>query len=744
MWIIKLRISCYASGRSIYVLSCLLILCILSIGSANGQISDTAQINQQIREAEKVLKTDPAAAKSLVDKSILQSQKSNYRNGLGLAYVVKALMAKENSDSVGSRRFFKDAKEIFEEDELWDQLVEAWRKEAFMLNKMGSYDEAIRHYMSGLEIAKQHGMERSVAKILSGLAGVLRLKGEYARALNYAFEAMQIQEKIGDSQGLTFTYDRIGVIYKILRNNKKALEYHSKALNLRRKLESSKSADFGYSNMVIGDNYYEMDSITQAGKYFSESLKWYQKAHDNEGISYCYTHLGMVENALGNYQRSLDYYYKAKKIFEGSDDPRGVLNTLGYISNILFEQNRLDEAENTALQALKISTEIQSTSHIMNSQKLLYLVYRAKNNIQKALYFHELYSDSKDSLYSRERSNAIADLAQNYEKEKNELVRLQNENNFKAKLRERNLLIVLIACILLAGILFITYLFRVNKSQSEANIKLSSLNQKVESQKSLLVKSEHDLKLANSYLEYKISERTKDLQLSKEQLEQYVYLASHDLKQPLRSISGFSKLLERNLKSKANLDENSAEYLQYITGGIQFMHKLIEDIIDYSRIHTKTDDEVSLVKISDLIGKVLNNLHEVIERNEVMVQKNIEDLEIEVNSEKIEQVFEQLLSNAIKYRREDVRCVIKINARLELNMIRFEIIDNGTGISDEYHDKIFDPFLQLQGKYIHGGSGMGLSICKRIVEQHGGKIWVESKENEGTKMIFLLPTLKAK
>ncbi len=260
----------------------------------------------------------------------------------------------------------------------------------------------------------------------------------------------------------------------------------------------------------------------------------------------------------------------------------------------------------------------------------------------------------------------------------------------------------------------------------------------------LLEKSEHDLKLSNNYLEYKINERTRDLQHSKEQLEQYVYLASHDLKQPLRSISGFSQLLERNLKSKDNLDESSSEYLQFITGGIKFMHKLIEDIIDYSRIHTTTDEDFSMVKVDFLVDEALRNLKEIVGLNQVRFEKDIENIEIEVNKEKLIQVLEQIISNAIRYKRENVPVVIKISSKLEMDVIRFEILDNGIGIPEEYVDRIFEPFLQLQGKYIHGGSGMGLSICKRIIEQHAGSIWVESAEGEGTKIIFTIPVTKAK
>lgn len=710
----------------------------------SAQSLDTALINQTLLIAENELKSKPDHAKDLVEESLKKSREANYQQGIGMAYVVKGLIAKENTDSAGARNYFFQARTIFKNQEEWQLLAEAYRKEAFMLNKMGDYEEAIKYYTLGLDIAEEHDLDKIKAKILSGLAGIMRLKGEYSASLNYAFKAMKIQEKIGDDHGVSFTYDRIGVVYKLLKNNKKALEFHNKALNIRIKQKETKPSDFGYSYMVIGDNYFEMDSLKNAGNYFKKSLLSYQTAHDTEGISYCYIHLGMVLNALGQKDSSLNYYIKAKEICESSNDRRGLLNVLGYLSNILFEKGSYDEAEKYTLQALKIGNEIESISHVMNNQKMLYLIYRAKGNLQKSLYFHELYSETKDSLFSREKSNEISDLIEDYEHEKASMEESKNKQIYEVRVKTRNWQIAFILALLLLGLAFIFYLLKTNKRQLEANNKLTELNDKIEAQKQLLEQSEHNLKMANAFLEHKVQERTRDLQVSKEQLEQYIYLASHDLKQPLRSISGFSKLLEQNLNTKEHLDAPTKEYLQFITNGVKFMNKLIEDIIDYSRINSKVEDQMEITNTIDLINAALQNSYEVIAVNKAKIELDVEKVELEIDVDKISQVLEQIISNGIRYKKADIEPILHISAKLEMNAIRFEITDNGLGISKEYIDRIFEPFLQLQGKYLHGGSGMGLSICKRIIEQHGGKIWAESIEGEGTKIIFVLPLIKAR
>lgn len=721
-----------------------IVICFLAPVYSFAQNPDTASINKDLARIEELMSSDKSQAKQLIDICLKNSQSLDYPKGVGMAYQYLASLSDSYQDSLGARKYFKLSHETFADADLYEDLAESYRKEGYMLSKMGDYDAAMEVYNKGIEVVKNKNADKPKAKLYSAMAGTMRLKGEYSASLEYGFKALAIQEKIGDQRGATFTYDRIGVVYKLLRNYTIALSYHFKSLHIREKLKSANDDDFGYSYMVIGDNYFELDSLNKAKYYFEKSLKYYQSAIDNDGISYCFTHLGIVENALGNQDNALNYYKKSKELFQETKNQRGLLNTLGYMSNIYFDQKKYDQAEDNTLKALKIARDIQSESHIMNNQKMLYMIYRAQNNLQKALYYHELFSDSKDKLYNLEKNNEISDIVSKYEHGKVNIERTKNQQLADAKLKIRMHQLYYVFGILLLGLLFIFYLLKINKQRRQSNIQLRHINFKVEEQKLLLEEKQHELLIANTFLEQKVDERTYDLRQSKEQLEQYVYLASHDLKQPLRSISGFSQLLNKNLQSKDKLDNQSEEYLSYITSGVKFMDKLIEDIIDYGKINSGNTDSVSTQSTSFIISEAIKNVSKQLEMEDVEIHNQTTDFMISTNAEKLIQVFEQILSNAIKFKKTEVKSVITLRSMLEQNRIRFEIEDNGTGIKPEYIDRIFEPFLQLQGKHLHAGTGLGLSIVKRIIEQLGGNIYATSQVHVGTCFVIHLPVASIK
>lgn len=711
---------------------------------APAQKVDTISINKDLAKIEALINTNKSQASQLLDICLKKSQQLGYAKGQGLSYQYLANLSDANEDSTGARKYFERSHEIFDSVDLIEELAESYRKEGYMLSKMGDYESAMEVYNKGLASIGDENADKPKAKLYSAMAGTMRLKGEYSSSLDYGFKALAIQEKIGDQRGATFTYDRIGVVYKLLRNYTKALSYHFKALHIREHLKSSNADDFGYSYMVIGDNYFELDSLYKSKDYFEKSLESYQTANENEGVSYCYTHLGIVENALGNQGNALDYYEKAKDLFQKTKNQRGLLNTLGYMSNIYFDQKKYDQAEKSTLNALQIATDIKSESHIMNNQKMLYMIYRAQNNLQKALYYHELYADSKDKLYNLEKNNEISDIVSKYEYGKANVEKTKKQQLTDVKMNLRMHQMYYLFGVIVIGLLFIFYLLKINKQRKQINMRLQQINLKVEEQKLLLEEKQHEILIANTFLEQKVDDRTRDLRQSKEQLEQYVYLASHDLKQPLRSISGFSHLLNINLQSKQKLDLQAEEYLGYITSGVKYMDKLIEDIIDYSNINSGNTGFVDNVSTMFIVQEALNNVGKQVDMTDVEILNQTTDIMISTNAEKLIQVFEQILSNAIKFKKPGVKSVVTIRSKLEQNRNSFEIEDNGKGIKSDYIDRIFEPFLQLQGKHLHAGTGLGLSIVKRIIEQLGGNIYATSQEQVGTCFVIHLPITSIK
>jgi len=219
------------------------------------------------------------------------------------------------------------------------------------------------------------------------------------------------------------------------------------------------------------------------------------------------------------------------------------------------------------------------------------------------------------------------------------------------------------------------------------------------------------------------------------QLENFAYITSHDLREPLRTISGFANLLEKKYIGK--LDETADEYLGYILTSTKNMNALIEDLLIFSRVHTG-EHTVEKLDLDDLLFEIIRSLNSSIEDTGALVTyENIPET-INANRTKMKQLFQNLIANAIKFRKPNVVPEVKITAKSKGKYWEFSVQDNGIGIKDEYFDKIFMIFKRLHTKEEYQGTGIGLSLCKKIVEQHGGKISLKSKKGEGTTFYFTI------
>jgi len=227
----------------------------------------------------------------------------------------------------------------------------------------------------------------------------------------------------------------------------------------------------------------------------------------------------------------------------------------------------------------------------------------------------------------------------------------------------------------------------------------------------------------------------KELKRSNKELEQFAYMASHDLQEPLRMVTNFVKLLEKNYKGQ--LDSNADEYIYYAVDGAERMQKLITDLLTYSRITSK-DEEFELVNLESILDKSILNLTVSINENNALITYDSLPT-IMADPSLITQLFQNLVGNAIKFRTEDEKPEIHVKAEDNGDEWIFQVIDNGIGIDSQHKDLIFEVFQRLHEKNEYPGTGIGLSMCQKIIERHKGDIWVESELDKGSKFCFTIP-----
>ncbi len=231
-----------------------------------------------------------------------------------------------------------------------------------------------------------------------------------------------------------------------------------------------------------------------------------------------------------------------------------------------------------------------------------------------------------------------------------------------------------------------------------------------------------------------LKSKLEELRRSNEELEQFAYVSSHDLQEPLRMISSYLQLLQRRYQGK--LDDKADKYIYYAVDGAARMQVLINDLLEFSRVTTKakepepTDSEL-------VLDQVLSNLNLFIKQNKANISHATLP-KVMADNTQMAQLFQNLVANGIKFHSEKAP-KIHISAENKANEWVFSVQDNGIGIDPQYSEKIFEVFKRLHKKEEYPGTGIGLAICKKIVERHGGRIWVESELDKGSTFYFTLP-----
>jgi PAS domain S-box-containing protein len=225
-----------------------------------------------------------------------------------------------------------------------------------------------------------------------------------------------------------------------------------------------------------------------------------------------------------------------------------------------------------------------------------------------------------------------------------------------------------------------------------------------------------------------------DLERSNKDLEQFAYVASHDLQEPLRMVSSYTQLLAERYQGQ--LDEKALKFINYAVDGATRMQALINDLLIYSRVGTR-GKSMELTDAHDLLGQAIKNLIVMIEENRAVIT-NDELPVVRVDTGQFIQVFQNLINNSIKFRGDDIP-LIRVSARDWGQEWVFSVRDNGIGIDQKYADRIFVIFQRLHGRQEYPGNGIGLAMCKKIVERHNGRIWFESEPGKGATFLFTIP-----
>ena len=625
--------------------------------------------------------------------------------------------------------------------------------------------EAKNNFSKALEVLSVDEKNSYYAgKILKDLAFCYYTEGDYKTSLELNQEALDCFEKENEQYDKANIYQNIGLIYTQIEALKKALEYYDQALKIFIKLKKEEEVAAIYQNIGVlhsmkGDN-------TNSYTYYYKSLETYQKLDHKTGIAYSYINLGVILINIKEYNRAIDYFQKAEDILSTENDARGLLYAYVNLGDCYFDIKDYQKSLAYFYKSIEISKSTGIQELLTYSYEKISSIYDKQSNYKKALEYYKFYFQIKDSLYNIDKYREIKDIENSYKlkAENTKIQLLTNEKELNEIRVQRQTFIILILFIVSTVIFVLLFILsKNNKLKNEINRKLKKeiedrkhIEEKLEKLKSGLEKSVEDrtnqLKIANEKLvnEIKTQEFLKhNLARAKEKAEQADYLKSsflanmsHEIRTPMNGIIGFSQLLR---SSDIEKDKRN-EYIDIIINNSVHLIQLIEDIVDISKIESNNLElNITEFNLDELLFSVLTEFNEYkykIDKGHIKVlyeNESEEDL-IMVKTDKfrLKQIVNHIVNNAIKFTNEGY---VKFGYKISKNYIAIFVKDTGIGISRDKHELIFDLFRQADEGTTrrYGGTGIGLSISKNLIELLNGKIWLESTPGKGSAFYIAIP-----
>ncbi len=540
------------------------------------------------------------------------------------------------------------------------------------------------------------------SKILNKLSQSAKFLGDLDRAYSYQLESLLISESLENKLGIARGHYEIGNILQVQENYRNALDHYQTALEYQTVLQDSFTL---FSCLAaLGTVYHELEEIDSSLLFNNRSLQIAFQLNYETGKGYAYQNLASNFFSLNHLDNSIRYCELALEIKEKINDPWGASGASSYLGFLYLRNDDLPQAQKYLDQALKISQEIKAKARLSDiylHQSELFSRQGYYQKANKSLKQHiEINKEiiNENSMMKMEAARVHYEVTKKDREIKN-LKKDQDVQHFKIRAAIYIVVLMLLFTIILAY------------SYSKLKVTLRELANK------------NDI----------IAKQNLALEQSNQELEQFAYVASHDMREPIRTIRSFNGILKK--KYSDALGHKGLEFLHFIDDASKRMDSLLTDLLDYSRVNTSKDVK-TIQDLTDIAFLATSNLNAFIEENDATVI--IKDLpKIAVHKIQFIRLFQNLINNGIKYNKSEHK-KIEINSSASDLEYTFRVKDNGIGISNEDHAKVFEIFRRLHSNADYEGSGIGLATCKKIVENHGGRIWIESN-GTGTSFNFTLP-----
>ncbi|TPV34133.1 tetratricopeptide repeat protein [Paucihalobacter ruber] len=643
------------------------------------QTKDSAKVDSSIKLIEALYKAeDYKKALLYIDQTQQLASKINYTKGNAEANYYRALIYSDKNDYFNALDNYNKSRNFY--TQLNDTLGIAKVSNSIGLIeiKRGNYSTGLKNSLSAIAIFEKRNLRDELSKAYSNLAEAYHLTNQIEKALEFNQKALKVRTQLGDSTGMKLSTKNIALLYSKRKEHRKAIEFYEQTLSL---LNPKTDQDLrGEILPRIGYEYLQFREYDKATNYLLEGLEYNRETKNQEGI----------------------------------------LISLNAIGNLNIEQNKLKLAEIQLAEALTIAEQTNNKNELLKNYRLQIALDSTRGFYQNAFNWQRKYFNLKETL-TAERQPQTFEETENSTAESildssitNETDHITSKSEIDKKYEIATYLLGIGLLIALIS-LFVTGT-QYNKAK-QAQIGLAAKNKQLTEHNAVILEQTQHLEEIN---------KVKDRLFS---------IVSHDLKDSISSIKGFLDLLKEDSITKEEFNELIPELSENANNASLLLYNLL----NWSKSQMQNlEPKPELFNIQEVFQTKISLIEQKAEQKRLAVIDESQRDHVYADRSMIEIVIQNLLTNAVKFSR--VGDVITVSSQDFGDKVRLSVEDTGVGISKENMDKLFknDAFTTI-GTKNEKGTGLGLTICKELVELNNGKIWVESTPNVGSKFFVELP-----
>lgn len=549
-------------------------------------------------------------------------------------------------------------------------------------------------------------------EIITELGRIALHETDYQQALESFYKALTISERVNNKINISKLTNNIAAVYYHIDSLDRALKYFKESYEIDQTLGNHQGMAMSLNNIAI--IYNEQERFSEALDYYTKALEVKKKVNDKKGIGVTYNNMGLVYIKKKDYNQAIEYFNRSLEIFNGLELQWSIANSYSNLSRAYYFMEKYDIALQYIDKSQIIARQVDGKRLIKDNLMTLANIYAETGDYKKAFEYSNQYHDLKDSLKSLSVSENLNEIRTRYEtqrKEKENVILKKEKETQQATIRMQMYLGIAGLIVLILLVVLAIHMYRNGKIKARAYDELESQNKEIEKQR-------EELDALN-------------------QIKNKIFsIISHEVRSPLNSLLGTVSLLNSGVLSPEEFFKLSADLKSKVSHTTNFLNNLLvwaKSQMQGMHVEPGTFD------LNDLVNETVDLLKEQADMKgvEITFEKS-ENILANADRNMVSIVLKNLITNAIKFTSKGQKICLKTIKNSRHAMI--SVKDEGVGMSDEVQEKLFSlDSISTKGTAQEVGTGLGLMLSKSLVEENGGKIWVETEAGKGSIFNFTIP-----